>query len=60
MIGANIRVSCTSDERTGIMTKSFFGTALASFGALLCTALLVGASAGQQISTIVTQAATIA
>lgn len=34
------------------MTKTRFGTALASLGALLCTTLLIGASAGQHLGVI--------
>ena len=39
------------------MTKTLFGTALASFGAMFCTALLIAASAGQQIGTFAQVAA---
>lgn len=34
------------------MTKPLFGTALASLGALLCTTLLIAASAGQHVGTL--------
>ena len=34
------------------MTKTLFGTALASFGAMLCTMLLIAASAGQHINAL--------